>query len=570
MKRIATIIMSLALIGLTLAQPPRKEEEDPNAKGKTFAPIDIDSFPDPKNPLKPAPKAKEPAAPEGPGVTPGKGVVVVGVRHLPERMSPSRARTDTERWALDLIFEGLVRPTTLDGGTTFVPALAIGPSRSELGGRAFTLDPAATWTDANHSPVLAGDVLSSVERLRAAGDLTLGDAFSDAPRRLRLTFRSLHPDPAALCTFKITPAGRDDDQFAQQPIGSGPFMYAGRVTEGKREYAVFKANPQYSQRAGRANRPQLREVRFLAGTEPLADFRRGVVDIVLEENTTALAAAAPAPEPKEEAIARLESGLGPDARMVTRPSRRIYYLAINPIKTALSGDAGRNLRRAIALGINREKILDDSWRQAGQPFHHALTGPFPPGTWPCDPAGGSLDDETLAKSELKSAKLPGGKVLLVYPAGEPQAEKACTLIANQLTQLGVPTEAKPLSEADFRKVVFTEKTFDLAWRHFDFRDDWFDPASLFAVDNGGIGGAGTGPSRLESALARCASRCEFAALRDARRRLHAEFREVMPFVPLWSPDVHIVLKRAVESAPAPDLLDPMQPFIEIERWRVNR
>jgi hypothetical protein len=176
----------------------------------------------------------------------------------------------------------------------------------------------------------------------------------------------------------------------------------------------------------------------------------------------------------------------------------------------------------------------------------------------------------LAKSELKSAKLPGGKVLLVYPAGEPQAEKACTLIANQLTQLGVPTEAKPLSEADFRKVVFTEKTFDLAWRHFDFRDDWFDPASLFAVDNGGIGGAGTGPSRLESALARCASRCEFAALRDARRRLHAEFREVMPFVPLWSPDVHIVLKRAVESAPAPDLLDPMQPFIEIERWRVNR
>src|SRR4051794_21196107 len=69
--------------------PPAKEEEDPNAK-----------------PVKPPPRLDEDPKPEpaqGPGQTPPAGVLVVGVRTLPEFMSPAYARTDSERFALDLL-----------------------------------------------------------------------------------------------------------------------------------------------------------------------------------------------------------------------------------------------------------------------------------------------------------------------------------------------------------------------------------------------------------------------------------------------------------------------------------
>ena len=58
-------------------------------------------------------------------------------------------------------------------------------------------------------------------------------------------------------TFKVLPSKSLDDQtFARNPIGSGPFMYGGRATKGGREYAIFPANPGYN----RPNPPRLKAV----------------------------------------------------------------------------------------------------------------------------------------------------------------------------------------------------------------------------------------------------------------------------------------------------------------------
>src|SRR4051794_37942206 len=93
----------VVLLGLAAAQqPPRTEEEDPKAK-KPSAAIDIESFPAKAKDKQAAPK-------EPPGVVPGRGTLVIGVRALPERVSPARARSDAARWALDLVFDGLLRP----------------------------------------------------------------------------------------------------------------------------------------------------------------------------------------------------------------------------------------------------------------------------------------------------------------------------------------------------------------------------------------------------------------------------------------------------------------------------
>lgn len=552
MKPIAAIPLFVLFIGLAFAQPPRREEEDTKAPKKPAAPIDIESFPNPKAKA----KAPEKASPDGPGVAPGRGVLVVGVRKLPEKLSPSQARTDAERWALDLLFEGLLAPIGTEGGTVFESQLALGPPRIEPQGRSFTLDPEAKWHDGQ--PVVANDAIATLARLRPSA---LGEPFSDSPRRLRLTAKSLHPDPASLCTFYITPAHHPDgDAFAAAPVGSGPFTYGGVVTEGGRRYAVFPANPEYSKRAGRANRPIVREVRFLEGADSISDFRRGLVDVVLVERTAALLSTAPA---AGETVARLESGLGLDARVVTRPSRRIAYLSINPLKQALGGDAGRGVRRAIALGIDREAILNSQYRIEGQKPHAALTGPFPAGSWCCDPEAVPLDDATLAAAELKATVTD--RLQLIYPSDDPLAGPACEAIRDQLQNL-VPLETMGLDPVAFRKAL-AEQSYGLAYRTHDFRDEWFDPQPLFA-DN--LGGAGGGATRIDAALVRAATHAEFGSLRNARRRLHVEFREVMPFVPLWSFDLHVVLRRSVTTHPIADRLDPLAPLRHAQEWRVER
>jgi ABC-type transport system substrate-binding protein len=361
----------------------------------------------------------------------------------------------------------------------------------------------------------------------------------------------------------------DDESLARRPVGSGPFTYGGMVIEGGRRYSVFPANPQYSQRHNRGTLPQLKEVRFLAGADALEDFRKGLVDVLVETRTRELAGPTPQPTPGGDVLSRLESSLGPTAKVATRPTRRIVYLAVNPLKEALAGDAGIKIRRGIAFGIQREDILNAHWRVDHQPNHRALTGPFPTGSWPAEPDMPPLDDKTLAAAELRSLGLPKDTMSLIYPKDDALAGPTCAKIQDQLRELGFTIEAKAIPSSDYPRAL-SERIYDLAYRYFDFANDWFDPNPLFAADQAGTAGGGTGEARLESLLARSNGRSEFAALRDTRRRLHREFREVMPFIPLWSPDLHIVIRKTVEPAPVADRLDPHMPFVAIDRWRVNR
>lgn len=552
MNRYLAILMCLSFLGLALAQPPRKEDEDPNAK--PAKPIDIESFP--------LEKDKAASKPIGPGVKPGTGVLVVGVRALPELMSPNRARTDAERWALDLMFEGLMHRVTMDAGSNYARSLATAVS-VEPGGRTFIIDPQAKWSDG--TSILATDVLTTLEKMKVAGRAdAFGDAMSDAPQRIRLPLRVPHPDPASLFSFKLLPANKlDDEGFARAPIGSGPFTYSGPTTQGGRQYAVFTSNAQYPQRLSRQGRPLLREVRFLAGPDPLEDVRRGLADVAMEERTPALFGNTPP-------SSRLESGIGNDVRVVTVPSRRLYYLAFNPLKLSLWGDTGRPLRRGISFGLRREAILDAVWRVKEHPtLHKALSGPFPKNTWACDPEAPTLDDESLARAGLRDAKLPPERMILMFDSDDPSAAKACEKIVGQLQDLSIPIDAKGFSGPEYRRAL-AEKGYDLAYRHFDFSDDWFDPTELFSASHGGLTGAGQGTARLEEYLARGSKRSDFTALSQLRRALHREFREVMPFVPLWSPDVHIVLRRAVEPYPSAERIDPQAPFADIDRWKLVR
>src|SRR5262245_24634457 len=88
----------------------------------------------------------------------------VGVRDLPLLLSPARARTDSERQAIELLFEGLVELGPESDGGRYRPALALGRPQMIFLGRLFRLPRDAHWSDG--SPVTSADVQFTVRALR--------------------------------------------------------------------------------------------------------------------------------------------------------------------------------------------------------------------------------------------------------------------------------------------------------------------------------------------------------------------------------------------------------------------
>jgi ABC-type transport system substrate-binding protein len=559
--------------------PPSKEEEDPNAK-----------------PVKPPPRLDEDPKPEpaeGPGQTPPTGVLVVGVRALPEFMSPTYARTDSERFALDLLFEGLVRPAA-DGaaGRVYEPALARELPRPVPRGREFTLTD-ATWADPEqpnaHPPVTTADVHSTVAKLKApdrkgqpgaeVGEQIERVFSGHTPQQFRIDLSRGQIDPLAVMTFKILPEARaDNPQFARKPVGTGPFVYAGRETKGGREYALFPANPAYGKRADRPNLPRLKEVWMVTSRNPAADFKGGLIHFALTSYTGELTTLKPAKpltdEPRQ--TGRLEVIIGNVGRVDTLASRRVYYLAVNHKVPELGeGEKARDLRRLIAYAIQRDATLTACFRGGFGEYHQPLNGPFPPNTWPCSDIAGSLDDPFQVGDLAR--KLKGRKVDLdlKYPGGDPAVAEACKLIARQVTELncGVTIVPKVVDAADYYQQIVYSTDFRLAYWHHDYPDEWFSQAGLFDPAARGLGNRNfigyVPPADVQGMLSRCQDRRDFGEVRTAMRQWHAAFAREMPIIPLWHLDTHALLANGLTTVPAAGQIDPLAPFTQIEQWSIK-
>jgi hypothetical protein len=572
---IGSVWAAVLVLG-AFAQPPGKEEEDTKAK-----------------PRKPVPRMEDDAPAEPAGAPPPPGVLVVAVSSLPEFLSPTLARSDSELAALDLLYEGLVRPIAdLTAGRQYEAALASELPTLAPRGREVRLAP-AFWSDANgvQRPVTSADVRTTIEKLRARAQQFGGEpgelieaVYADAEDRCRFLLTRGVPDPLSLLTLKVVPNDRPDDAaFAGKPIGSGPFTYAGRRTENGRTYAVFPANPAYGRRPGRSNLPRLQAVWMVASRDPVADFRAGRVHFVLTRATGDLASLRSAPAPVEapdssRPIGRLDVTIGA-GRVDSLPSRRIELLAVNHRDPRLGGSAAAaELRRLIAHAVPREAILTACFR-AGFPDHHqALDGPFPPGTWPCSPLAGRLDDPDLARRLADERRGEPVTLELKYPAGEPLVERACQQMQQTLGEYKITLKLAPRPIADFRKQVLLEHDFQLAYWRFDFADEWFDlgawldPQRIGPPDRpGNRNFMGYVPSAdFGALLARTQSLRDFGELQKAMRQLHLEFgsRE-MPFIPLWTLDVHVLASTRLRTVPAAPLLDPLKPFLFIDQWTLQ-
>jgi ABC-type transport system substrate-binding protein len=470
-------------------------------------------------------------------------IVRVGVRELPHYLSPALAATDAEKRCVELLFESLVRLQADGGGTlSYHPALAVGRPTVVPLGRQFRLPRNARWSDG--PPLTAFDVRETVGlmkkgtatgRCAAWGEL-IKAVRTTGPYKVRLELDQGLLDPLAVMSFKIVPAGRvphpGSVQFAEKPVGSGPFQFDRRASEDGREFVGLKANPHYGVRDDKRGLPRVKEVLFFAPADPVAAMKGRQIDVAFDLTA-------------EQAGQLAGAGFKVPMPSASAPNRRVYFLAVNHRKAAL---ANADLRVALARAVDREKLLDAHFRKGlDTKVHRALNGPYPAGSWACDPELVSRKDKTsldpydpdLAKTKLKQARAKLGGAALAfgvkYPSGDARVKAAVEALCAQVnaTLAGVKLTPEERTAELLREDVEVTHSYDLAYYRYDFPDESFWLAPLLGGDENYLGYNGPLRGKVQAAMA-------LRYFTPVRQYAHAIHRQAldseMPLVPLWQLD----------------------------------
>jgi len=548
-----------AKLQLEEAEKLRKEGKRPEAMAKLRTAIDID--------------------PQLPGLQDQISilndqypVLRVGVRALPTYLSPARARTEAERQAVELIFEGLVGLSQrLPGGERYEPELSAEPPRIVSLARRFTLPRSGSWSDGKW---VRGTDVSHTHRLLTTGkgrmrDVAWAELMGERPEivednfHVTLKMKQGYFDPLSLMDFKILPESLtqlDDENFARHPVGTGPF----RVDRREGEQLVLTANSYYSARPGKKDRPLIREIRFVVPHDQVAEFRDQQLQLMFD-----LSAASA----KELQAAAVQANI----KVFPLASRRITFLAVNHREERQSALRNVALRRGLAHAIKRNQILDECFREGMKPTpHHELFGPYPQGTWAAkpDPHPYSIDTARAQFDKAKSTLTKETKLSLKYPDGDPAVENACTQIKAQIQALepSLTIDLIKLSPEDLRRDVEVNHDYDLAYYTYEFPNQTFWLWPLFesskdSTDPGGSNFLGYKDAILESALRKQLSYCDFADVQAQALDIYERCWDQMPFIPLWQLDSYLAVHR---NLLLPEQLDGLAIFRDIDSWVLKK
>jgi peptide/nickel transport system substrate-binding protein len=498
-------------------------------------------------------------------------VLYVGVHDLPEYFSPATAYLDSEKQAVELLFESLVRLSSgARIGPHYEPVLASDLPRLEPLGRQFSLVRGAYWSDGNL--VTAADVRNTVDLLSRwrghipewAALLKDGARIGRDSSHIQLTLHQGYVDPLSLMDFKILPqslTAADDPEFAKKPIGSGPY----RLLSTSSTEVVFVANPHYEARAGKSGLPLIREIHFMRSANPVEDFHSGHLQLLLDLPTSR--------------YKDLDSAGLSDVEFRSMPNRRIYFLAVNHHRPPLDN---KELRRALAHAINREAILNDCFRAGlASPPHRALNGPYPPGSWaynsalPPDPF-----NPNLAKAQADQAKTGRSipRLTLKYPKGDPAVEKACRMIQQQVQGLGagISLELQALQPRELHRDVEERREYDLAYYSWDYPDESYSLWPLLdpnADYPGGRNFLGYKDGELPPLLINVMGYREPDKIKSLTHKIHEVFYQNMPFIPLWQLDTHVAVHKSlslIDGQGRPLEIDPLLIFTGVETWTLDK
>jgi peptide/nickel transport system substrate-binding protein len=499
---------------------------------------------------------------------------VVGSPLMPIPLLNDPINDPVGRTLISLLFEGLTR---IGADGLIEPALAEGYTVDGSGEiYTFTLRPGLRWHDG--TPLTADDVvftLRTLQTLDAAGEPAVASFWRTTliervdTRTVRFTLPGPFAPFPALARVPILPAHLLRDlpptewstgEFGQRLIGSGPF----RLSELRPDGAILTANPTYYN-----GRPFLDaiELRFFNTYEAaIAALSRGEV-IGLAERWGSNLQAVDLP--------------GEEQRIVL-PLDEYTQLTFN-LRLPLFQEIP--LRRALALGLNRDALIETVIKGLAQP----IDTPLLPNSWADDPTIRQMpfDPVTAAERLAEIDFEPGddgirqrGRQRLSFTLLVDQDERRLAVanaIAEQWRTIGVEvtveavdsvTLTNRLSQGDFMAAIHT-------WTRIG---PDLDPYSLWhsSQANGGLNYAGLNDSRIDTLLEQARAESELVARAEFYHTFQQRWLELSPAITLYQPLYVIVTTTNIQGRAfanpdlGPHILFGVEDrFRDVYRWFVN-
>jgi len=332
----------------------------------------------------------------------GYPVLYVGVRSFPERLSPATAQFDSEKHAVELLFEGLLEEVPDgSGGVRYRTGAALAYPAMIPGGRELLIRQtprAANGIDGFD----AHDVVETIKMLRTRPELPVsagspgskGLPTPTGAARCGSPSSTATPTPAPCIHSRCSPAAtsprraRDSTTWNSPPGPSAPARTASMpwpspAAPGRANWSssITRRYGRSKDRVGHPAPARIRFVEIAKLVDPFDDFRRGKLHILPDLT----------PLEMKQALDQGGAVLGGKGQVVTASTnRRVHILAVTIAailcRTSICARASRWPSTATRFSMNCS-----GWRRHSTgAFTAPMSGPFPPNSWATVKAPGGL------------------------------------------------------------------------------------------------------------------------------------------------------------------------------------
>ncbi|HAH61599.1 MAG TPA: ABC transporter substrate-binding protein [Treponema sp.] len=494
--------------------------------------------------------------------------IVVAVSTLPDSLNPVLDQNTSGLNADELVFDGLTNFEVDETSGKLYTELALAESieQDPVNKKTYTaLLRGVSWHDG--TPVTADDVAYSFAAYT--------DKENNSPKRdylmsfiesvtaidektVRIEFVNPLPEFRAypVLTFKIIPskyngqemqvnmrAGENERKFATAPVGTGPFKLSGWEI-GK--WVTFEANGSYFK-----DRPQADTLVIKKVIDPIIrmnEMRKGRVNLILETN------------PMDRAAVAKISNVDINSYM----PYAFYEVAIN---TKLFPNAEG--RRAMAMALNKPALIPTITDQDSGVILN--NGPFPSNLFSAnipeyvdEPMPNLLPyDLEKAKSFASSGGVSGQNAILLYPDSMGEfGEKMADGIVKQLAAIGLNVEAKRTGDQVFKRMVYTEKSYELALMYCEGFDNLYSSIGDWYRSKGTQNITGLADSKLNSLFDSWDKEVVTAKWVDLTLKIDQRICELSPALYLCSLEKDVYSRGLENVAIATD-----NPFLSVENWK---
>ena len=356
--------------------------------------------------------------------------ITIGLNQDPPHLDPAIATATSEYDVLHQMFDTLVR---FDANLKILPGLATSWSVSSDGlTYTFHLREGVKFQDG--TPLNAEAVKWSLDRARTLpngafkNDLAAIDTVS-AVDHSTVTIHLKHPyspllldlTGAAGMIVSPTAAAKGEQQFDNNPVGSGPYSFVSRT---RQDNITLKANPDYWGGA-----PKVAELIFRPfpdGSVRLANLQSGAAQLI---NPL---------EPKDVATVKKD----PKLEVSSTATVGWRIIVLNTKKPPFNDV---RVRQAFSLMIDRQTLSKVVFLGTEEP----AGGPFPPGTGAYDPSEAApSQDIAKAKALLQQAGVPHLSFTLLTIARSPENEET-QVIQAMAAQAGVTIKIDPVEVGQY-------------------------------------------------------------------------------------------------------------------------